>query len=61
MEIENLLVELINKVGKNKQAAPSGDLARYYAILLTEIEKIYAFYLLYLYPSEADIPQIEEE
>ncbi len=42
--------------GKGKSSAPTGDLARYYAILLTDIEKAYAFYMLYLYPHETDMP-----
>ncbi len=56
MGIEYLLTEIMNEAGKGKVSAPTGDLARYYAILLTDIEKAYAFYMLYLYPHEADIP-----
>ncbi len=56
MGIEYFLTEVINEAGKGKLSAPTGDLARYYAILLTDIEKAYAFYMLYLYPHEADIP-----
>lgn len=60
MGIEYFLTEVMNEAGKGKASAPTGDLARYYAILLTDIEKAYAFYMLYLYPHEADIPPAEE-
>ncbi len=55
MGIEYFLTEVMNEAGKGKVSAPTGDLARYYAILLTDIEKAYAFYMLYLYPHEVDI------
>ncbi len=56
MGIEYLLTETMNEAGKGKSSAPTGDLARYYAILLTDNEKAYAFYMLYLYPHETDMP-----
>jgi hypothetical protein len=49
--IEDLLIELLSKIEKAKAEGDS-SLARYYAILYTELEKIYAFYMLYLFPNE---------
>ena len=60
MSTDELFVELMNQVGASKGSAPTGDLARYYAILFTDLEKAYAFYLAYLYPHEADLPPAQE-
>ena len=60
MLTETLLIELMNEVGKAKHAAPTGDLKRYYAVMFTNLEKVYAFYLTYLYAHEADIPPASE-
>ena len=60
MSTDEIFVELLNNLGASKHNAPTGDLARYYAIVFTDIEKAYAFYLTYLYPHEADIPPAQE-
>ncbi len=54
MALEALLVRLLEALSERKESTPRGPLARNYAVLNTEIEKAYAYYLLYVCPHEAD-------
>jgi hypothetical protein len=51
MDTQDLFVNLMEELDE-KKPEERGPLARYYAILLTELEKMYAFYMLYIYPTE---------
>lgn len=59
MTIEQRMTELMNEIGKSKHEAGRSELARYYAILFTDIEKAYAFYMLYLYPNGGEVEGAE--
>lgn len=59
MEIEDMFIGMMEQLEAGKPA-DRGPLARYYRVLLTELEKMYAFYLLYILPSEESIQESAE-
>ncbi len=48
MDIEELFVAILEEIEKSKEKALTPELKRCYAIMNTEIEKIYAFFLVYV-------------
>jgi hypothetical protein len=60
METEDLFITLMSKIQTGKENSEQ-PLPRYYAILLTELEKMYAFWLIYLFPNEEVIEPQEGE
>ncbi len=56
MALEALLVSLLDELKDWKETTPAGPVARNIAVLNTEIEKAYAYYLMYVCPHESDIP-----
>jgi hypothetical protein len=58
-KIEQLLLDLIGEVKAHKQNAPSEDMARGYAIIYTDLEKIYSYYLMYVLPGEYEAEETQ--
>lgn len=54
---DQLFTELMNQLDKNMQSTPGGETNRNYQVLISEVEKAYAYYITYLYLHEADIPE----
>ncbi len=50
MDIEQLLIGLLEEVEHEKQSTENSAAKRFFAIMNTDLEKLYAFYMLYLSP-----------
>ncbi len=50
MDIEQLIIALLEEIETEKERATTGPAKRFFAIMNTDLEKIYAFYMLFISP-----------